>query len=60
MSVTSIMSLSDKYVEARRAADEGYGWQDLVVRFHLSEATAKQFVIEAEYRRLAKTQEAKP
>lgn len=51
-------SHTDRYLEAKRLANEGYGAEDLVVRCHLAHSTAKQMVIEAEYRRLARKQEA--
>lgn len=52
--------LSDRIAEARRMAREGYGAEDLVIACHLAHETAKQLVLEAEYRRLARTNEAKP
>jgi hypothetical protein len=52
--------LSDRIAEARRMAREGYGAEDLVITCHLALDTAKQLVLEAEYRRLARTNEAKP
>lgn len=52
--------LSDRIAEARRLARDGYGSEDLVVYCHLAHDTAKQLVLEAEYRRLSKVMEAKP
>jgi hypothetical protein len=52
--------LSDRIAEARRLAREGYGAEDLVIYCHLAHDTAKQLVLEAEYRRLARTQDSKP
>lgn len=52
--------LSDRIAEARRLAREGYGAEDLVIQCHLSHETAKALVMEAEYRRLSRVQEAKP
>lgn len=37
--------------EARRLADDGLGWQDLVVRLGLSEEWAKRIVTEQWHRR---------
>jgi len=53
-------SLSDRIAEAERMARNGCGVEDLVVRCHLAHDTAKQLVREAEYRRLARTQDSKP
>lgn len=43
-------------VEARRLADQGYGWHDIVVRLNhrIALATAKYIVIEQELRRINK------
>lgn len=49
-----------RYRLARLDAKDGYGWADLVVRYGLTETQAKLLVMEAEYARLAKTQDAKP
>lgn len=49
-------------IEARRLADEGYGWHDICVRLKhkIALKTAKQIVLEQAYRRQfqAKRQEA--
>lgn len=56
------MTHSDAILEAKRLAAAGYGYEDIVVRVKhlLSLETAKQIVREAEYRRLAAAQNAKP
>lgn len=41
------------YDLARRMAHDGCGAEDIVVRCHVAHDTAKQFVVEAELRRLA-------
>lgn len=43
--------------EARRLADEGYGWEDIVVRLGTSQQLAKQIVIEQWHRRQRKARE---
>ena len=53
-------SLSDRIAEARRMARDGYGVEDLVITCHLAHDTAKQLVLEAEYRRLSKVKDAQP
>lgn len=60
--LNKLASLNDAIAHAKRLADQGYGWCDIVVRcdHRLSVATAKQIVLEAEYARLARSQEAKP
>lgn len=47
------MSDTDTILRARRLADEGYGWEDIVVRVdrRISVQTAKQIVIEQWHRR---------
>jgi hypothetical protein len=51
---------AERYKLARLDARDGYGWADLVVRYGLPQDAAKNLVMEAEYQRLAKTQDAKP
>lgn len=58
--MTGLANRTDRVAEARLLAQEGYGWHDIVVRLGLSETTAKQIVVESEYRRLSQAQEAKP
>lgn len=47
------MTDTDTILQARRLADEGYGWEDILVRLNrrISVQTAKQIVIEQYYRR---------
>lgn len=52
--------LDERMHEARRLAEQGYGAEDLVVRLALSHGLAKQLVLEAAYRKLAKAQQANP
>jgi len=51
---------NERFKLAKLDARDGYGWQDLVVRYNLSSTAAKMLVIEAEYARLAKVEDAKP
>lgn len=44
---------NERYRLARIDAREGYGWNDLIVRYGLSETVAKMLVIEAEGKRIA-------
>jgi hypothetical protein len=41
-------------------ARDGYGVEDLVITCHLAHDTAKQLVLEAEYRRLSRVKDAAP
>jgi len=52
--------LSERIAEARRLAREGYGVEDMVIQCHLAHDTAKQLVMEAEYRRLSRVENSKP
>lgn len=47
----TLRSPHEREWEARRLADEGCGWRDLVVRCGLSEDWAKRLVIEQWHRR---------
>ena len=51
---------SERFSMARRDAREGYGWNDLVVRYGLSSTAAKMLVMEAEFQRLSKVQDSRP
>jgi hypothetical protein len=51
MSLTDYKSAHERDFAARRLADEGLGWRDLVVRLGLSEASAKQIVAEQWHRK---------
>jgi len=44
--IPTLRSSHEKEWEARRLADEGYGWEDLVVRCGLSRDWARRIVIE--------------
>lgn len=59
--LNKLASLNEAIAHAKRLAEQGYGWCDIIVKcdHRLSVATAKQIVLEAEYARLAKAQEAK-
>ena len=50
---STLQSGHERDFAARRLADEGLGWQDIVVRLGLSEATARQIVAEQWHRRQA-------
>lgn len=58
--LSTTATLSDRIAEARRMARDGYGVEDLVITCHLAHDTAKQLVMEAEYRRLSKVKDAQP
>ena len=49
----TLQSGHERDFTARRLADEGLGWQDLVVRLGMSETSAKQIVSEQWHRRQA-------
>jgi hypothetical protein len=51
---------AERFKLARRDARDGYGWNDITVRYGLSSTAAKMLVMEAEFERLSKTQDAKP
>ena len=51
---------AERFKQARRDAREGYGWQDLAVRYGLPQDTAKNLVLEAEYARISKVQDSRP
>jgi hypothetical protein len=51
---------NERYKLARLDARDGFGWQDLVVRYDLSSTAAKMLVIEAEYARLEQVKDARP
>ncbi len=46
-------SLTERHGEARRAADDGLGWHDLVVLFGITEDDARNLVFGAHMRRQA-------
>ena len=47
----TLQSGHERDFAARRLADEGLGWQDLVVRLGMSETRAKQIVCEQWHRK---------
>jgi hypothetical protein len=51
---------NERYKLARLDARDGFGWQDLVVRYSISSAAAKIMVVEAEYTRLEQVKDARP
>lgn len=46
-----MISIHQREWEARRLADEGLGWEDIVARCGLSQDHAKRIVIEQYHRR---------
>lgn len=58
--LNKLASLNEAIAHAKRLAEQGYGWCDIIVKcdHRLSVDTAKQIVQEAENRRLAR--EEKP
>ena len=57
---TNTAPLSDRLDQARRMAREGYGIEDIIVHCAIDQPTARQFVSEAEYRRLSKVENSRP
>ena len=57
--LNKLASLNDAMRHARRLAEDGYGWCDIIVKceHRLSVDTAKQIVREAENRRLAREEQ---